>query len=53
MRATEELILGNKMDGNDGIDDVPHIDNEGVVMIVVDTIDPKIDDTRRVMETLP
>jgi len=34
---TNGVILGNKMDENDGSDDVPPIENGGVVMTVEDT----------------
>ena len=41
------------MDGNNGANCAPHIENVDVIVAIADEIDPKMNDTSRVMETSP
>lgn len=47
------LTLSNKMDGNDGTNNVPHIKNKDGVVTEENTANLEMNDMRRLMETPP
>ena len=51
--ATSGLTLGNGMDEKDGTNDVPHIKNEDVDVVVWDNTNVETNCIGRVIETLP